>query len=88
MPRFCTAPVNGHPCGCRTRPGHRLCFGHSPDASGPWPRCRFSNRYGQPCRATPLRGQDHCFTHSRRNGRAKQPPIPLDPRAVSPGGSC
>jgi len=84
MPRFCTAPVDGHPCGGRTRPGHRFCFEHSPDAGRPWPRCQFLNRSGHPCRATPLRGQDHCFTHSRRNPRAKQPPVPLDHRIAGP----
>jgi hypothetical protein len=27
-----------------------------------------------------LRGQNHCFAHSRRNRRALQPPVPLVPK--------
>jgi hypothetical protein len=80
MPRFCTGLVDGYPCGFRARPGLRFCFGHSRTPETPFPRCQYLNRTGNPCRATPIHGQDHCFTHSRRNRRAHCPPTPLVPR--------
>jgi hypothetical protein len=79
MPRFCTAIVDGQRCPGRTRPGHAFCMSHSEDADV-FRRCQYFNRHGQQCRATPIRGQDHCFTHSRRNHRAKLPAIPIIPR--------
>lgn len=81
MPRFCTARLDdGQPCGYRALPGKPFCSGHSPDNSHLYHRCQYFNRRGFPCRATPLRGQDHCFTHSSRNRRAKDSPVPLEPR--------
>lgn len=79
MPRFCTAIDAGRRCPIRTRPGHPFCAGHQPEPFLPQP-CAYRTRAGQPCRCPAMRGQDHCFTHSRRNRRARGPAIPIIPR--------
>ena len=79
MPRFCTAIHNGCPCPYRARPGVAFCWAHSPQ---PWlyRQCAFFTRSGRRCRSAAMRGHDHCFTHSPRNRRARQPAIPVLPR--------
>ncbi|HKO10698.1 MAG TPA: hypothetical protein VJV22_01925, partial [Acidobacteriaceae bacterium] len=62
----------------RALPGTQFCAGHSPDWD--YRPCLYFNRRGRPCRGSALRGQDHCFSHSKRNRRATRPPIPLVPR--------
>lgn len=82
MPRYCTATVgDGQSCDYRALPGKQFCCGHLPDTSYLDGRCAYLNRRGKPCRGWTLRGQDHCFTHSRRNRRATRKPIPIAPRA-------
>lgn len=76
MPRFCTALVDGEPCDYRARPGQRFCYGHSPAAARPFPRCRFLNHQGEPCRSSPIHAQDFCFAHSPRNRRRRDRPTP------------
>ncbi len=91
MPRFCIAPVEDTAspasslprpvrCGRRTRPGHFLCTRHSPDFHQPLRYCQYFNRLGWQCRATPIRGHDHCFAHSPRNRSSRQAPLPLHRR--------
>ena len=88
MPRFCIAMIEytANPalspqppvrCGRRTRPGHSFCTGHSPDLYQARRLCQYHNRLGAQCRATPIRGQDHCFAHSPRNRSALHAPLPL-----------
>ena len=79
MPRFCTALHQGLPCTRRALPDQLFCYGHHPNPVESR-RCEFFNRKGQRCRSTTLRGQSHCFTHSPRNRRATQPPVPIVPR--------
>jgi hypothetical protein len=81
MPRFCTALLpDGNPCNFRALPGKALCCGHAHPGESPFRPCHYFNRRGQPCRGWAMRGQDHCFVHSRRNRRAKAPAVPLVPR--------
>jgi hypothetical protein len=79
MPRFCTAIDQGQRCPGRTRPGQPFCGGHHPRTFDPRP-CLFFTQQGYPCRATAIRGQEHCAAHSPRNRRAKRPAVPLIPR--------
>ncbi|HEX4309073.1 MAG TPA: hypothetical protein VHZ25_03540 [Acidobacteriaceae bacterium] len=79
MPRFCTGVYDGHPCTYRAMPGRLFCCGHDPHAFD-YQRCAYFNRLGEPCRSLAMRGQDHCFTHSPRNHRARRPAMPLIPR--------
>jgi len=81
MPRFCTALESSLPCGRRALPGRPFCAGHDPIWMPPG-RCHYYNRFAQPCRSESIRGQDHCFTHSRRNRRARLKPLPLVPRTA------
>lgn len=81
MPRFCTGLLeDGRRCDYRALPGHPFCSGHSPDNAHLYRRCQYFNQLGAPCGSWPLRGRDYCFTHSPRNRRAKDSPIPLVPR--------
>lgn len=79
MPRFCTAINQGQSCSFRARPGQKFCAGHllGPDSYG---RCAWFNRRGEPCRSIAIRAHDYCFTHSPRNHRLQEPPVPLVPR--------
>lgn len=79
MPRFCTALENGWPCPCRALPGRPFCCGHNPLPS-PSRRCVYFTRDGRHCASLAILGQDHCFTHSPRNRRARRPAIPIIPR--------
>lgn len=83
MPRFCTAlRPNGQPCPSRTRPGHSLCFLHSPDYNRPPRACAYLNARSQRCRAEPLRGHDYCFAHSPRNPQRRHPAVRVAPREI------
>ena len=79
MPRFCTALDHGQPCTTRALPGQAFCYGHHPRRRA-WTQCAFFNRKGDRCGCFTMRGQDHCFTHSPRNGRVRHKPIPIVPR--------
>ena len=83
MSRFCTALDQGQRCVCRALPGKDLCYGHHLALLGPPTpirRCAYFSLRGEPCRASAMRGQDHCFVHSPRNQRRKLPATPLQPR--------
>ncbi len=83
MPRFCIALFRGQPCPAGLSPVSTFAVGHlTPSAPVPRP-CGYINPKGEPCRAFALRGQDHCFVHSPRNHRAKQPLTPLSPIPVA-----
>jgi hypothetical protein len=80
MPRYCTALLDdGQRCDYRALPGKQFCCGHLTDTSYLDRHCAYLNRRGKPCRGWALRGQDHCFTHSKRNRRATRKPIPIAP---------
>ena len=79
MPRFCTALDEGQPCTYRALSGQRFCCGHQPQGLANH-QCEYFNRRGERCRALTMRGQDHCFSHSPRNRRAKSPAVPINPR--------
>ena len=81
MPRVCTALLDeGRRCDNRALPYGNVCSAHLPEGAMHLRPCRYFNRSGHPCRAQAIRGQEHCFTHSPRNRRAKQEPVPLVPR--------
>lgn len=81
MPRYCTALLeDGQRCDYRALPGKQFCCGHLPDTSYLYRPCAYFNRRGQPCGGCAMRGQDHCFTHSKRTRRATRKPISLVPR--------
>lgn len=83
MPRYCTALLDdGQRCDYRALPGKQFCCGHLTDTSYLDRHCAYRNRRGKPCRGWVLRGQDHCFTHSKRNRHARRKPIPIVPRAL------
>jgi hypothetical protein len=81
MPRFCTSRLpDGSRCTTRALPGKSLCCGHAHPGEWVFRPCGYFNRLGEPCRGWAIRGQDHCFVHSRRNRRAKALAVPLVPR--------
>jgi hypothetical protein len=83
MPRFCTTlRPNGQRCHGRTRPGHSVCFLHSPDHDQAPRACAYLNARSRRCRAEPLRGHDYCFTHSPRNGHRRYPAVRVAPREI------
>lgn len=81
MPRVCTARLDdGRRCDYRALPYGNFCSVHLPEGDIVFRPCRYFNRFGHPCQARAIRGQDHCFSHSPRNRRAKDEAIPLAPR--------